>query len=1088
MATAQSARPAENVLKQGYLKKCVQTSDIVPSAPKQFAKNVKQKLEPSRWYVFGVRNRSPYLEFFDKEESVFTGPPIQTYDLSTFQNLSYTMGRTNTNFSFCIYLAESTIELTAPSRAHMEDWCRCLERNLRNLGLRSRHHKEDHQYSEFPVKSNYTPRQTALLVEQSLEEQLVENVELSPDDEDNDYQDAIVLESNDVKGAEGGEPTLPLRPPPRKPRDPNQEEVFVDLSTVRREDTYSNFNGQNHPVNEEEEKLFHSNSSDSESENFDIKSQGAEILNGKPEFCKMSSKVDVTRHSNDSHHDSDSDGDRCTSLPTTLHNIPHESDTSEDADFVSASFWLRNKMLQPPVPRRCNTGRKNAGPNSCMSDYLQPSQPLRCPSPTLETLGDAPSVPLRHSDDGKFTSVFKTSDSASKEESDITLLDDKTEWYAVPRNSKSPSPGKAPNGPKPCDIAPADSGTDVGDYETLVSKAHSDFTKIRDNKSESTSEETDLISAREDVYGATWMCSSSRRHSSENTDGDICHEKQKADNSDKCTKRCDEYDDICGADSNADQLLVDLPDDCCQTHKNTKPKEPVPMRSDGIESASSRSKSGILTKIFHRKSKDNELPETLVVSLPPRDTVELGKGGNQAEGGNFYSDFPTPDSSTNHTFSSPELDSDILKLSRENGPLSSGPFSPIELPKRDFGQHAVTKREDAATKPKQMSDINQYPMQGFNQEAYEPIDMSKGAHGESKHLTNGTPSPPGKANPLKSPQKSGNVFHFDGAPVAPPRRHRKSFKSSDGASGAPEVEPRTAQGSPPIPKKRQSVLAAQSAFSREPAVPPRHTNFATDEDKPALPPPPRPRPISRAVSDASRPRSMHLASRQQSINQPNALIGMNLKQNQVEILRTEIQSVGGLVKVISKVHFQNGLALVECFGKVWIAGWDVKKYPRLYDKFHIGDQLQAINDVQVSDVAFANKLVKNVKAENIEITIRRLPNARVFAIQRAAEGESLGIKREGGTAEILYIDPLGLVYRHGLMSKPTTMDGTSTCNWMLTEINMRPLNLFFKDVEIEHRLLAVGRDISIVVQPSDFIKELKKQFKRLKGYKDFLVQ
>lgn len=44
-----------------------------------------------------------------------------------------------------------------------------------------------------------------------------------------------------------------------------------------------------------------------------------------------------------------------------------------------------------------------------------------------------------------------------------------------------------------------------------------------------------------------------------------------------------------------------------------------------------------------------------------------------------------------------------------------------------------------------------------------------------------------------------------------------------------------------------------------------------------------------------------------------------------------------------------------------ISGWDVKKFPRLYDKFHIGDQLLSINDVHVTDLAFVSKLVKNVK-------------------------------------------------------------------------------------------------------------------------------
>lgn len=67
-------------------------------------------------------------------------------------------------------------------------------------------------------------------------------------------------------------------------------------------------------------------------------------------------------------------------------------------------------------------------------------------------------------------------------------------------------------------------------------------------------------------------------------------------------------------------------------------------------------------------------------------------------------------------------------------------------------------------------------------------------------------------------------------------------------------------------------------------------------------------------------------------------------------------------------------------------------------------------------------------------------------------------------------------------------DGSTLTFWILTEINGRPLNLFFKDLEIRDRLNSVGRDISILVQPSDLITKLKKQLKSLRGYKDYLVQ
>ena len=42
-------------------------------------------------------------------------------------------------------------------------------------------------------------------------------------------------------------------------------------------------------------------------------------------------------------------------------------------------------------------------------------------------------------------------------------------------------------------------------------------------------------------------------------------------------------------------------------------------------------------------------------------------------------------------------------------------------------------------------------------------------------------------------------------------------------------------------------------------------------------------------------------------------------------------------------------------------------------------------------------------------------------------------------------------------------------------------------MEIADRLNAVGRDISILIQPADLVKQLKKQLKTIKGYKDYIV-
>lgn len=86
------------------------------------------------------------------------------------------------------------------------------------------------------------------------------------------------------------------------------------------------------------------------------------------------------------------------------------------------------------------------------------------------------------------------------------------------------------------------------------------------------------------------------------------------------------------------------------------------------------------------------------------------------------------------------------------------------------------------------------------------------------------------------------------------------------------------------------------------------------------------------------------------------------------------------------------------------------------------------------------------------------------------------------TKEIIcYIKPLIVV-------QAPSCDGLSLTFWVLTEINGRPLNLFFKDTEVRDRLNASGRDISVLVQPADLIAKLKKHLKSMRGYKDYIVQ
>ncbi|XP_055881675.1 uncharacterized protein LOC106061045 isoform X1 [Biomphalaria glabrata] len=213
---------------------------------------------------------------------------------------------------------------------------------------------------------------------------------------------------------------------------------------------------------------------------------------------------------------------------------------------------------------------------------------------------------------------------------------------------------------------------------------------------------------------------------------------------------------------------------------------------------------------------------------------------------------------------------------------------------------------------------------------------------------------------------------------------------------------------------------------------------------------------------------------------------VSLKQTQAEILQTEISMVSLTVQLTQKSC--HGLALVDWEGKPCIVGWNQKDFPSLHGKLHIGDILISVNNVEVTSLESAQKLLKQPNPSKVDVTLQRMPYAKVFAIRKNTEGQSLGIKREGGTGEIVYVDPNGLAAQHGLTQHANCSIANGRCHWFLTEINSRPLNLFFKDDEIEHRLSALGREITIVVQPYDFIRHIKHQFKKLKNYKSYIVQ
>lgn len=137
-----------------------------------------------------------------------------------------------------------------------------------------------------------------------------------------------------------------------------------------------------------------------------------------------------------------------------------------------------------------------------------------------------------------------------------------------------------------------------------------------------------------------------------------------------------------------------------------------------------------------------------------------------------------------------------------------------------------------------------------------------------------------------------------------------------------------------------------------------------------------------------------------------------------------------------------------------------------------------------------NKLVKSKPEKDVphvEIIVRRLPFAQVFYLKREVDGQPLGLVLNGNTSEVREIVPGSPAAIHGMSARVRSLDGQTLVAWHITEVNGRALNWLAKDGEASNRLQALGRDVSVLIQPTDFVAKLKKQLKAHKNYKDYLL-
>lgn len=976
----------------------------------------------------------PYLEYYDKEESAFSGEPIHSFCMANCKRITYTMGRLNKVWTFCIFLEDRILELTADNRDSMLSWCRILERTLHAFG-NLRKTSSEHVYSAYPIKR--PPRKS---------------LPVTPPD------------SPEPLGAEAL-PPLPSSNQGASSGSSEKEDIFESQSSLM--DTLRNSgNLQNASAGLRESLIFANQNSSTSDE---------DVCNSFPEDGVCRSIPDDMGTEGDI--DSDPEYSEAAWIIDDHHHVKHpnkgkprhmryhgdsessasEPDTTGDEDFVAEDFFVSNKKLEksPAVQRRFRDDlgiRRSPTPQP-----VRPVSMINYPASFNIYENYNPDKPL---DLGlNLLSVPHPRKNSKKESHNQENLK-RSDQYSVVRRPRMCS-GDHPTTPTNPDMD--DDNYDVAKFpldEDLLLENNPYLAMADSDKNRTLTKEPLDLKSLDDGYQA------------------IRSDASDPNSFDYEDMSCDTKKTRVSLPSSSDEKRLSGRSEASSTNRdsgsvfegsrNSSSKEenlyaPFP---GGLDSRNSEANMESVPSLPPPRQNGSESPKCSSPEKPPRNKKDSNvlspphSNRNSRESRTPEGPSPIP----------PPLES--IPVRRTLQEVLSQENIPCRVPPKPAG-HARSLSDLPTSNPEDPDKGNFYSVQ--------PLPPKRKNIPPPTDYAFVTPKPEERGDIPQLPPPRGQVpQRIEGRGVNSPPQQSFKFKpgkseptaAADCTDDSEEYEDATGMnGQPPRPPPRLSMKPnlnkSKSYHNAEERA------QITQDDAPV-------RPKSSVV------RQQSLQERQRISQTVGVINVVPLKQSQVEILQQEQRHPS--INVTINRPTGTKIALVDCFEKVWVAGWDMKTCPRLNDKIHIGDQLLKINDKRVKNSADAQKMYKSAE-DSVILTVQRLPYAQVIAIHRQETKQPIGIQRDGGTSKIVYVDPNGLAAKHGLQQRArSVLVGSEFCYWCLTEINSRPLDLSFKGNEIEHLLNAVGKDISIVVQPEDFMKELKKQLKKLKNYKELLMR
>ncbi|KAJ8704940.1 hypothetical protein PYW08_012260 [Mythimna loreyi] len=191
-----------------------------------------------------------------------------------------------------------------------------------------------------------------------------------------------------------------------------------------------------------------------------------------------------------------------------------------------------------------------------------------------------------------------------------------------------------------------------------------------------------------------------------------------------------------------------------------------------------------------------------------------------------------------------------------------------------------------------------------------------------------------------------------------------------------------------------------------------------------------------------------------------------LRARQASALRAEQRRGAALPATVNTTHAP---IFTDYHNQVWIAWWGPSGV-RMNGR--TGDRVAALCSRAPRDAAHARQLLNTAHKHTVDILFHRVPLGKIYVVNKRDQ-EALGLKLDS-ECNITGVAPHSACARAGLPPPGS---------WALTEINNRPINLLKGGEDDMNRLSKHGTEVSILIQPSAFVKKLRSS---LKGNKTLL--